>query len=219
MSTAENIASPSRPIVITPVSLSNFLTYSLRLSNRVHLIICSTQPHFLQQLSLELDSNHPLLSPTLDLLARSSAITTAFCPTVQTLLAYLAAFPVPVTDDITPNNSTIALVFPLSVHVDTAAYSAQGLSRMFASMVEASVRSHSQFLIIEPVTVAHADDENSEETEPKDPWEKHVSILNTTTSKFRIEQRGWVGRTVSARTVAERWCVFRTLDQLGFPSR
>jgi hypothetical protein len=216
MSTTQNTTSPSRPVVISPVSLSNFLTYTLTLQSRVHLIICSAQPHFLQQLSLELESNHSLLSPTLNLLARSSTISTAFCPTVQTLLAYLATFPTAL-QDAASRLSTVALIFPLSVHSDTAAYSAQGLSRMFASLVEASMRSRVQFLIVEPIE-ANIEGEGSEETMPNEPWDEHISILNITTSKFRIEQRGWVGRTVSARTVAKRWCVFSTLDQLSPPS-
>lgn len=47
-------------------------------------------------------------------------------------------------------------------------------------------------------------------TEMEDPWEEKLSILNVTTKSFGIGDRGWAGRTVSARTVAERWCRFES---------
>lgn len=42
----------------------------------------------------------------------------------------------------------------------------------------------------------------------EDPWAEKLSILNVTTKSFGIGDRGWAGRTVTARSVAERWCRF-----------
>ena len=42
----------------------------------------------------------------------------------------------------------------------------------------------------------------------KSPWMQQVAILNVTTRSFGVGDRGWVGRTVRVRKVAERWCRF-----------
>jgi hypothetical protein len=47
-----------------------------------------------------------------------------------------------------------------------------------------------------------------------DPWKIQLSILNTTTRTFGPGERGWVGRTVRAERVAERWCRFVTINNL-----
>lgn len=38
------------------------------------------------------------------------------------------------------------------------------------------------------------------------PWDEDLSMLNVTTKTFGAGERGWVGRTVRIRQVAERWC-------------
>jgi hypothetical protein len=45
----------------------------------------------------------------------------------------------------------------------------------------------------------------------QDPWAQHVSILNVSTRKFSLGERAWVGRSVSIRSIAERWCTFEEL--------
>ncbi|OJD36511.1 uncharacterized protein BKCO1_11000158 [Diplodia corticola] len=45
----------------------------------------------------------------------------------------------------------------------------------------------------------------------RDPWAEKLSILNVTTKSFGIGDRAWAGRTVTARSVAERWCHFEML--------
>lgn len=44
-----------------------------------------------------------------------------------------------------------------------------------------------------------------------DPWAERLSILNVTTKSFGIGDRAWAGRTVTARSVAERWCRFEKI--------
>ena len=51
--------------------------------------------------------------------------------------------------------------------------------------------------------------------EGEDPWEVEVGILNVTTRRFGGGERGWVGRTVKARAVAERWFEFERVDLSG----
>lgn len=47
------------------------------------------------------------------------------------------------------------------------------------------------------------------------PWDEHLSMLNVTTKTFGVGERGWVGRTVTVRQVAARWCRFVRLDGNG----
>jgi hypothetical protein len=210
------------PVIVNPITLPALLTHLLSCSGRTHLIACCTRPHFLQHLYSTIDWRHPFLTPSLDILSTSSDVSIAFCPTVQSLLSYLATFPSPhstrqnLSDS--PSLQSVVLVFPLFAHIDTAANSAQGLSRMFASAVEASIRANTRLIVVEPILSSEYDDtENIElkEPEPVDPWASELPILNITSSKFRVEQRGLVGRTVSIRLVAERWCVFRSLEDLS----
>jgi hypothetical protein len=57
----------------------------------------------------------------------------------------------------------------------------------------------------------HGDTSENAQRQSGDPWEEQVSILNVTTKSFGAGERGWVGRTVKIRTVAERWFVFKTI--------
>ncbi|CAD0088995.1 unnamed protein product [Aureobasidium vineae] len=46
-------------------------------------------------------------------------------------------------------------------------------------------------------------------------WDQDVSMLNITTKTFGTGERGWVGRTVRIRQVANRWCEFQKLEDYG----
>ncbi|KAF2497099.1 hypothetical protein BU16DRAFT_526133 [Lophium mytilinum] len=48
----------------------------------------------------------------------------------------------------------------------------------------------------------------------EDPWEQEVPILNTTMRRLGAGsgERGWAGRTVKIRTVAERWFRFEVVE-------
>jgi hypothetical protein len=51
----------------------------------------------------------------------------------------------------------------------------------------------------------------------EDPWEQEVPILNTSMRRLGSGsgERGWAGRTVKVRTVAERWFVFEMVEEDG----
>ena len=57
-------------------------------------------------------------------------------------------------------------------------------------------------------------DGEAEETEEQasSVWDEEVSMLNVTTKTFGAGERGWVGRTVSIRRVAGRWCHFKRYE-------
>ncbi|KAI9821533.1 MAG: hypothetical protein M1826_000655 [Phylliscum demangeonii] len=150
------------------------------------LIICSTRELFLSSL-LACLARHPphhcaptspapldLLTPTIALLYTTSAISLAFCPTVDHLRAYLSVFalepaaapglvharPLPTpapapAPALSPPPSTTAAVPALglfnavTLHRTTSAheYSAQGISRTFAVAVEAAARTGLRLVI------------------------------------------------------------------------
>jgi len=184
--------------------------------------------------------SHPLLIPTLHLIATSGTVKLAFCSDLSALQAYLSVHGIRPSDstsatpDTTPGHQPLlALLNPLALHKNTSFFSAQGLSRTFASAVEAAARTGQKLVIAEcpPPTntsTGSAGDEDggdSQELEGEsmdvsmdvqisqddgtgDPWEQQVAILNVTTRSFGIGERGWAGRTVKARRVVERWCRF-----------
>lgn len=112
------------------------------------------------------------------------------------------------------------LLNPIGLHRKTTDFSGQGLSKTFAAAVEAAHRSGRHLIIAECLEGKEAaipqEDieqyEDGQEAEGRisnsDPWEEEVSILNVTTKSFGAGERGWVGRTVKIRRVAERWCHF-----------
>ncbi|WPH04388.1 Hypothetical protein R9X50_00727900 [Acrodontium crateriforme] len=132
----------------------------------------------------------------------------------------------------TPNYRILAILNLINVHRPTSSFSAQGLNRSLAIAVEAAYHSSSRLLIaeclhpnsdlgrpeddaVDPALGAAVDTgpQVLSETEPDanslTPWDDDVSMLNITTKSFGAGERGWVGRTVKVRTIAERWFWFR----------
>lgn len=127
----------------------------------------------------------------------------------------------------------LAILNPLSIHRNTSSWSAQGLGKMFASAVEAASRAGQKLVMFEDggggehamsgeesdhrkPTFAHEDAAMDIEVHAHvehsiahtSAWKEQVAILNVTTKSFGVREKGWVGRTVRVRKVAERWCRF-----------
>lgn len=249
-----------RPIVFHPIELAAFLQFILRRRDRIfQLVICSSQDDFLHQLLASMHHEkdlarlvaeaegrephainrivsrpHDLLVPTLHQLATSRNVKITFCATLSRLQAYLSTLHVKdssaIGNDIA-RPSFLALVNPIALHKNVASFSAQGLSRTFASAVDAAFHLKAKLIMVECPNRAHssqlANDESSDDlmlvedqverdagppSEDRDPWEEQVSILNVTTKSFGAGERGWVGRTVKIKTIAERWCIFERID-------
>jgi hypothetical protein len=180
--------------------------------------------------------HHPLLKqPTLHQLATSRKVKLVFCPELVHLRAYLSTLAIPPTSPparvrTAENNSPLLTILnPISHHRATSSFSAQGLNRTFALAVEAAYATQTQLLVVECPSFGRPRDVDTEalgdagydfelETEtvvPPQPlptaadlWDEEVSILNVTTKSFGAGGRGWVGRTVTVKRIAERWFVF-----------
>ena len=172
---------------------------------------------------------HDWSTPKLRLLTSSRTVKVAFCPEVRYLRAYLATYAhrMPQQDISIATRSgnekrILAILNPIQSHRPTSAFSAQGLSRTLSIAVEAAHNTGSRLILTEcPGEMQASLPEDTpifgEDHAPAAPpvanvWDEEVSILNVTTKSFGAGERGWVGRTIKPRTIAERWCTFETLS-------
>ncbi|KAJ5527154.1 hypothetical protein N7513_011313 [Penicillium frequentans] len=184
---------------------------------KTNIIVCSTRSEFLVQLSaaIRLQRSEPDVSPRLDLLtksigllAHSSKIRLTFCPTVESLRAYLAIMG-PIDIGITETTERglgprplLAILDLVALHATTTELAAQGLSRTLAAAVEAASRADMDLLLCECV---NAVDPSSAKWGGR-LWNTQIPLLN---GSLRIRDEGnWGGHGVSIKQVAQRWFSF-----------
>ena len=160
-------------------------------------------------------------------LANSRKVKLVFCHDLTHLRAYLATLAIPKphlepttrVEETHHQPSLLAILNPIDIHRFTTSFSAQGLNRTFALAVEAAHATCKHLIMVEFRECQHREAEQAVEgyeleseavpaTALVNPWDEEVSILNVTTKSFGAGGRGWVGRTVTVRRIAERWCVF-----------
>lgn len=220
------------PIVLEAASLPDFLQYLLtHHAPPSTLIVCSTKSAFLAALHQDSATTAPQENttseettittitapsnpfsnavPTLRLLSTSRTLKLAFCPETTHLRAYLSSLPTkhqqpssnafPQTPRLRTATPLLAILNPIALHRPTSAFSAQGLNRTFATAVDAAAAMGRKLVLCE---IAGGEQDGS-------VWDEELSILNVTTKRLGEMS---VGRTVSARRVAERWCTFQKLE-------
>lgn len=176
-----------------------------------------------------LPETHDLLKPpSLLQLANSRNIKLVFCHDLTHLRAYLAtlAIPKPATraEESNQRPPLLAILNPIDIHRFTTSFSAQGLNRTFALAVKAAHATRKHLVMVEFPECQHREAGQDVEgyelegdavpaTSSDNPWDEEVSILNVTTKSFGAGGRGWVGRTVTIRRIAERWCVFSAFQR------
>ena len=176
------------------------------------------------------DTHGLLKQPSLLQLANSRKVKLVFCHDITHLRAYLATLTIskhrltsiePATriGENQQPSSLLAILNPIDAHRFTSSFSAQGLNRTFSLAVEAAHATRKHLVMVEfpecqHREAEHAADEYELEADAvpamasTNPWDEEVSILNVTTKSFGAGGRGWVGRTVTIRRIAERWCEF-----------
>jgi hypothetical protein len=234
---------PLTPTVLHPLTLPGLLHNILTTQTGTCptlLIICSNRDIFLQDLASSLHQDHAedttngldqLAAPTLHNLLTTRHVKLAFCASVQALLAYLTSHGRPGTglDGDAEGRERVVLVNPLALHATTPYFSAQGLSRTFATAAETALKKDTDFHVVECEGKHEHRDEHYEEDaemeteheetqaepEVKDPWEQEVSILNVSARRFGSGsgERTWAGRTVKAKRVAGTWFRFHNLEE------
>ena len=229
------------PTVLYPLTLPALLDYLLSTqsaSSPTTIVICSDRRTFLDHLAYSLkqqqgtsQSNNlkQLLVPTLHNLSTTRHVKLAFCASVQALLAYLTAYDRPgyVHVDDSEGKERLVLVNLLALHKPTSSFSAQGLSRTFATAVETALRTGATLHLVEcegkrdghgedlEDDVAMPDEEGDDQitAEERDPWGQDVSILNVSARRFGSSagERAWAGRAIKAKRIAARWFRFQNL--------
>lgn len=219
------------PVATTSPRLVKLINSILKFNSApITLVICATRETFLQDLQTDLhrdspESLHPLLVPTLHLLATTRTIRLAFTPTLGHLRAYLATYQL--TIEILDKSSRLQGLVSISpmlfifgliaLHSSSTEFSAQGLSRSVAMAVEAADNAGAKLVLAElrkggeDGTMDSGDHIGESETE-YDPWRQQVSLLNGSV-RFGDDSRPWSGRTIEVRTIVGRWCKFESLDE------
>ncbi|KAJ5177965.1 uncharacterized protein N7500_000664 [Penicillium coprophilum] len=197
--------------------VSDLLQQLLEGNSDTHLIVCATRDEFLVQLTAAIRSlradpdtaaRHDLLTKTIGLLARSSKIRLAFCASLESLRAYLAVFgpTVGVTTEggaLAHDRKLLAVLDMMALHATTSEFSAQGLSRTLASVVEASSRAGMDLRLYECMDAL----DPSSGVKGRKLWDVNVPLLNGSV-QIRLDQNSWDGRGVTVKRVAERWFEF-----------
>lgn len=220
---------PTRQIYTTSDRITDFLQHIITQdAPTTILLICSTKEQFLEQLLLASSSrseehnqhNHILTKNTIGVLSKSSSIKLVYCPTLEHLRAYLSVVRSPeggvglqrellTTTTEEKERQTkqppplMAILNPLALHVPTSEFSAQGLSRTFAAVVEVADRGGMDLVLCECRDVGDSMGSGRGEVS----WHTQVPLLN---SSMRVgeESTSYRGGGVPVKRVVQRWFEF-----------
>ncbi|KAJ5341044.1 hypothetical protein N7541_010168 [Penicillium brevicompactum] len=208
---ASEVTSPTRMIAHCDV-LPDLLQQLLENVSNTQLIVCATKSEFLVRLTAairkqradpETTMGHDLLTKTIGLLARSSNIKLAFCPTLESLRAHIAVLKSTADETGSHNRQLLAILDMVTMHSTTSEFSAQGLSRTLASAVETAYRAGMDLRLYE---CENALDPESDVCGRK-LWDMSVPLLNGSV-RMRGDETNWGARGVSVRRIVERWFEF-----------
>lgn len=146
---------------------------------------------------------HRLLHPTLDLLAASSRVKLAFCPTIPTFRAYLSALPVRAGGDGARASNRVVIIDVLSLHHGTTEFTLQGLSRSFSLIASVT---HACGVEVELFECADSFGEPGSQDGPLS-WNAEVPLLSGSI-KIADAGRGWASRTTTISEFGNRWFTF-----------
>lgn len=163
-------------VVCRPVTTTSLIEHVVKSrAPHKHLVICTNKASFLRQLLHSIHKQqsglreheerapsdytvHPLLIRTLSLLRATESVHLAYCSSLSALHACLAALADKYHDDAritagleTREGPALILVNPISLHRESTAFSAQGLSKTFAFAVEAALCGDRKLVVVECV--------------------------------------------------------------------
>ncbi|KAJ5098354.1 hypothetical protein N7532_005355 [Penicillium argentinense] len=206
---------PTRTIAFCDL-VTNLLQQLLDTRAGTRLIFCGTRAEFLVQLSAAIHAQdagsgdgqrHSLLTKSIGLLANSSKVRIAFCPSLESLRAYMAVLgpdnDAALAADDPERPQVLAIANLVALHTTTTEFSAQGLSRTFAAAVETASRTGMDLLLCE---CTNASMPSSTDWGPG-LWDTQIPLLNGSV-RLRGEEGAWGGRGVPVKHVAERWFEF-----------
>ncbi|KAL1987056.1 hypothetical protein VTN96DRAFT_4930 [Rasamsonia emersonii] len=169
--------------------------------------------------SESVERRHRLLTKTIGLIAQSRKVKLVFCPSVEHLRAYLSTLRITSEDGQKRLQESagpeeyrrrcLAILDLVAVHYTTSEFSAKGLSRTLAIVVEAAARAAADLVLCECNDAL--DPQNLERGEKL--WDLQVPLLS---GAVRLEdgRSSWSGRHVSVKRVAQRWFQFENTDMM-----
>jgi hypothetical protein len=219
-------------------STTELLEDIIRSRKRTALLICSSKDDFLHQLipalldsptspaapaipssndedvvepgppSAGVPQRHSLLIPTLKQLAATKQVQLAFCPTIDTLRAYLASHVRP-SADTDPTSPLVVLVNAIALHHGTSEFSVQGLSRTLALAVSSAAAIQAPHIRL--VECADVHDPTNPACGPS-LWDAQVPLLSGSV-RLAGEGASWAGRLTSVKRIAGRWFKFERVTE------
>lgn len=208
--------SPTRSVSFCGL-VTDLLQQLLESSTGTELLVCGTRTEFLVQLSAAIRAQrtdesstlrHDLLTKSIGLLANSSKVQLTFCPSLESLRAYLAVLgrtrrSSSTAEDQPSTKPTLVILDMIALHAATTEFSAQGLSRTMAAAVETSFHAGADLVLCE---CTNAVDPTSIRWGGR-LWDTQVPFLNGSV-RLRGEEGNWGGRGVSVKQIAQRWFEF-----------
>lgn len=197
--------------------VTDLLQQLLELDTGTQLVVCGTKIEFLVQLSAAISSQrtdasttlrHDLLTKTIGLLAQSRRVRVTFCPSLESLRAYLAVLGRTGWESTGAENQvltaqSLVILNMIALHASTTELSAQGLSRTLAAAVESASRAALKLILCE---CANAVDPSSTQW-GGGLWDMQVPLLNGSV-RLRSEEGRWGGHGVPVKVIAQRWFDF-----------
>ena len=203
------------PTAIEFQAISKCIKHILDQEVATLVVVCCSRDGFLRDLAAELSlsqsssasgstniesSTLDLLNPTIKLIAKSKKIQIAFAPTFMHLRAYLSALSS--REAAMEAHSRLSILNLLEVHRSTSEFSAQGLSRTLALLVDTSSHNGVKLDILESTKYGGIDQESDQFVSQ---FKERVPILNGST-RSTGDERAWAGRTVEIGSILAKWC-------------
>ncbi|KAI1919307.1 hypothetical protein LOZ58_006187 [Ophidiomyces ophidiicola] len=205
-------------------------------SSGVKLVVCWSKEKFLQQLRLSIQQQsyahlpgleaggngaensaspfcRTLLSNTIDIIDKSQKITLSFCPTLESFRAFLGTYttcPRSTTEsdqsELRNSPPVLAIVGLAALHLNTCEFSAQGISRSLALVVETAARERLRLILCECQDMT----ENGDIVSSGSIWNTRVPVLNIADKMKQHEVAA--GQTVEIKMVVRKWFRFDTTE-------
>ncbi|MCJ1325654.1 hypothetical protein MMC10_002317 [Thelotrema lepadinum] len=204
-------------------NISACIRYVLDQEIATLVVICSSREEFLRDLASELSpSQEPgdgervdheifptldLLNPTIKLIARSKHVRVAYVPTLRHLRAYLSSLNS--REAAMEANTRLAVLNLLELHRSTSEFSAQGISRTLALLVDTASQNDARLDILEGIEYREVDEASGR---PTSHFNEGVPILNGST-RSTGDERVWAGRTVEIGSILAKWCKVVKMSQ------
>ena len=201
------------PIALEVKSISDCIESVLAQDAPTLLVACSSREDFYRHLSTEFSpasteeaagnsEGHsaplpPLLNPTIRLIARSRNVQLVFTPSLMHLRAYASVLPFGKLQD--PPRKLVFLDL-LELHRSASEFSAQGISRTLALLVDVAAQCRVPLEIMEVCKPAQVGEDAGTSTSL---FAVRVPILSR--SPRSGEERAWAGRDVEIKSIMSKW--------------